>query len=88
MNQIQSLYEKVRAEFPSAKVSLNEPAKPNGGYMLDIILDGKIIVITWMQYWGNSFGLTKDPSPDFITHQSDEEITGVEGVMNRLKEIL
>ena len=85
MNQIQVLKDRVAAEFPAATIMLDEPVSFEGISYLDVFLNGSHVVIGWKP--GNDFGLSKNPSIDYMTHQLDESVSTVDKVVLRLKEI-
>lgn len=70
MISIHELMESVRKAIPEAKFRLDEPDNPEGEWFLDIVHQGKGVVVQWRE--GGLFGLSSMGESTGIGQKADE----------------
>jgi DNA-binding transcriptional regulator YiaG len=85
MNAVERLKECLGARFPSASLTIDRPDVESGGWFLDAMLEGHLVVVEWRADRG--FGVST-PSEDDYGAKPDEVYTTAEAAYNRIVELL
>lgn len=86
MKSIRELMAKVRQAIPTVAVHLDEPANPIGEWFLDLVANGKGVVVQWRE--GGPFGLSSLGGEVGIGQKADELYPTLEATEQRLLQLL
>ncbi|HEX8391438.1 MAG TPA: hypothetical protein VF665_03685 [Longimicrobium sp.] len=85
MNVMEQLCARIRARFPSASTTLENPVSDTGSWWLDSTLEGHHVVIEWRP--GVGFGVSA-PFKDDYGEGADEVYQTADEACERLSELL
>ncbi|SRR5579871_615292 len=85
MNKIQKLKAHLDLEYPEAKLELSAPAHKDGAWWLDVVLNGKHLVIEWSP--STKFGVTT-PNSNSFAENADEAYSSLAEIKKRVDQLL
>jgi len=78
-NHIETLKNRLASLYPMASLTMDQPFNSNGNWMLDIIVYGRLFVVSWSALYVSDFGIstiTEDTGygegPDLVVHSLEE----------------
>jgi transcriptional regulator with XRE-family HTH domain len=85
MNEIEKVKAQLVRKYPDAKVELTAPARKDGVWWVDVVSNGKHLVIEWSSSTG--FGITT-PDADSFAERADEAYPTIAKLLSRVEQLL
>lgn len=88
MSRIQTVKQKLEARLPGVSAVIDEPLKPDGPWMLDVVLDNRAVNVEWRPHRG--FGISsQEPHRDsYYGEGPDEILSSVDETVGRVVELI